>query len=58
MVIKPFNLVDQCHLPEMVADKKSTDGDSHLSIAHRKVQFKDDKGGWCDLESCDEMIIS
>lgn len=28
-----------------------------LSIAHRKVQFKNDKG-ICDLEHCDEMIIS
>lgn len=28
-----------------------------LSIAHRKVQFRNDKG-ICDLENCDEMIIS
>ena len=28
-----------------------------LSIAHRKVQFKNDKG-ICDLDNCDEMIIS
>jgi hypothetical protein len=28
-----------------------------LSIAHRKVQFKN-KRGICDLESCDEMVIS
>lgn len=28
-----------------------------LSIAHRKVLFKNDKG-ICDLDSCDEMIIS
>jgi hypothetical protein len=28
-----------------------------LSIAHRKVQFKNDKGN-CDLNNCDEMIIS
>jgi hypothetical protein len=28
-----------------------------LSIAHRKVQFKNDKG-ICDLNNCDEMIIS
>ena len=28
-----------------------------LSIAHRKVQFKNDKG-ICDLDKCDEMIIS
>jgi hypothetical protein len=28
-----------------------------LSIAHRKVKFKNDKG-FCDLENCDEMIIS
>jgi hypothetical protein len=28
-----------------------------LSIAHRKVQFKNNKGN-CDLNSCDEMIIS
>lgn len=28
-----------------------------LSIAHRKVKFQNDKGG-CDLNNCDEMIIS
>jgi len=28
-----------------------------LSIAHRKVQFKNDQG-ICDLDNCDEMIIS
>jgi hypothetical protein len=28
-----------------------------LSIAHRKVLFKNDKG-ICDLDNCDEMIIS
>jgi hypothetical protein len=28
-----------------------------LSIAHRKVQFKNEKGS-CDLNNCDEMIIS
>jgi hypothetical protein len=28
-----------------------------LSIAHRKVLFKNSKG-ICDLENCDEMIIS
>jgi len=28
-----------------------------LSIAHRKVQFKNAKG-ICDLDNCDEMIIS
>jgi hypothetical protein len=28
-----------------------------LSLAHRKVQFKNDKGN-CDLDSCNEMIIS
>ena len=28
-----------------------------LSIAHRKVQFKN-KNGACDLNNCDEMIIS
>jgi hypothetical protein len=28
-----------------------------LSLAHRKVQFKNDKG-ICDLDNCDEMIIS
>jgi hypothetical protein len=27
-----------------------------LSIAHRKIQFKNVKG-ICDLENCDEMII-
>jgi hypothetical protein len=28
-----------------------------LSVAHRKVQFKNDKG-ICDLGNCDEMIIA
>jgi hypothetical protein len=28
-----------------------------LSIAHRKVQFKNDKG-ICDLDNCNEMIIT
>jgi hypothetical protein len=28
-----------------------------LSIAHRRVQFKNEKG-ICDLDNCDEMIIS
>ena len=28
-----------------------------LAIAHRKVQFKN-KNGICDLNNCDEMIIS
>lgn len=28
-----------------------------LSIAHRKVQFRNDKGN-CDFDQCDEMIIS
>ena len=28
-----------------------------LSLAHRKVQFKNDKG-ICDLDNCDEMIVS
>jgi len=28
-----------------------------LSLAHRKVQFKNAKGT-CDIENCDEMIIS
>ena len=28
-----------------------------LSLAHRKVQFKNDKG-ICDLNHCDEMIIT
>jgi hypothetical protein len=28
-----------------------------LSIAHRRVQFKNENG-ICDLENCDEMIIS
>ena len=103
LVIKPFNVVDQCHLAEMSVEKMPTDGDPFeiqgeiyyvcekisdqqtdsieigviplvvrdpanvsnikeyihcLSIAHRKVMFKNDKGGCCDLESCDEMIIS
>jgi hypothetical protein len=29
-----------------------------LSIAHRRVLFKRENGGSCDLESCDEMIIT
>lgn len=28
-----------------------------LSIAHRKVQFRNNKG-ICDLDNCDEMIIA
>lgn len=28
-----------------------------LSIAHRRVQFRNSKG-LCDLENCDEMIIT
>jgi hypothetical protein len=28
-----------------------------LSLAHRKVLFKNEKG-YCDLENCDEMIIT
>lgn len=28
-----------------------------LSLAHRKVQFKNSKGS-CDIESCDEMVIT
>jgi hypothetical protein len=28
-----------------------------LSLAHRKVQFKNDKG-ICDLDNCNEMILS
>jgi len=28
-----------------------------LSLAHRKVLFKNNKGT-CDLENCDEMVIS
>jgi hypothetical protein len=28
-----------------------------LSIAHRKVKFRNEKG-FCDLKDCDEMIIS
>jgi hypothetical protein len=28
-----------------------------LSLAHRKVLFKNEKG-CCDMESCDEMVIS
>lgn len=28
-----------------------------LSLAHRRLQFKNDKGN-CDLANCDEMIIS
>jgi hypothetical protein len=28
-----------------------------LSIAHRKVRFRNSKG-YCDLENCDEMVIS
>jgi len=28
-----------------------------LSIAHRRVQFKN-KNGICDITNCDEMVIS
>jgi len=28
-----------------------------LSLAHRKVQFKNRRGS-CDMENCDEMVIS
>jgi hypothetical protein len=103
MVIKPFNVIDQSHLPEVPVDKFPTDGDPLeiegemyyvcrdvlnqksdtrvigviplvvrnpsrvsnineyircLTIAHRRVQFIDKKGGCCDLDSCDEMIIT
>lgn len=102
IVIKPFNLIDQTHLPEMTVDHILTDGDpleikgemyyvceninEHpfnspvvgviplvvrnpakinninsyikcLSLAHRKVQFKNEKG-LCDFDNCDEMVIS
>ena len=101
-VIKPFNVIDQSHLPEILVDQLPTDGDpleikgemyyvcetdfkqefdspligviplvvrdpakvsniktyiKCLSIAHRKVLFKNIRG-ICDLENCDEMIIS
>ena len=101
-VIKPFNVIDQTHLPEISVDQLPTDGDpleikgemyyvcetdfkqefdsaligviplvvrdpakvsniktyiKCLSIAHRKVLFKNTRG-ICDLENCDEMIIS
>jgi hypothetical protein len=102
MVIKPYNVVDQTHMPELSVDQIPTDGDPLeikgemfyvcesvltrqlgspvigviplvvrnpanvqnineyircLSIAHRKVQFKNAKGV-CDIENCDEMIIT
>lgn len=102
VVIKPFNVVDNTHLPEMSVDEVPTDGDpleikgevyfvceniyakrfdppligviplvvrnpanvsnikeyiKCLSIAHRKVLFRNSKGV-CDLENCDEMIIT
>lgn len=102
VVIKPYNVIDQTHLPELTVDQIPTDGDpleikgemyyvcenvfkQHdaylqigviplvvrnpskvlninsyiecLSLAHRKVQFKNAKGV-CDMENCDEMTIS
>jgi hypothetical protein len=102
IAIRPFNVIDNKELPEMIVEQLPTDGDpleinremyyvcenlkvkqsDHqrigviplvvrnpmnvsnieeyihcLSLAHRKVQFKNDKGN-CDLENCDEMIIS
>jgi hypothetical protein len=29
-----------------------------LSIAHRRVLFKNKSGGCCDLDNCEEMIIT
>jgi hypothetical protein len=102
VMIKPFNVIDQTDLPEMVVDQTPVDGDpleiegelyyvceqdykqqtdipvigviplvvrnpakvknikeyiQCLSIAHRKVQFINE-GKICDLNNCDEMIIS
>jgi hypothetical protein len=102
MVIKPFNVVDQTELPEIVVDQSPSEGDpveiegelyyvceincqkqsgqmavgllplvvrdptkvknieqylKCLSIAHRKVLFRNEKG-CCDFDSCNEMIIS
>jgi hypothetical protein len=103
MVIRPFNVIDQSHLPEVSVEQYPTDGDpleihgemyyvcknviDHeseegvigviplvvrnpssvsnineyircLTIAHRRVQFKDKTGVRCDLDNCDEMIIT
>jgi hypothetical protein len=102
LVIKPFNVVDETHLPEISVNEIPTDGDpleikgemyyvcqkvfqeqpdtrlvgviplvvrnpakvsnikyyiECLSIAHRKVLFKNAKG-ICDIDNCDEMVIS
>jgi hypothetical protein len=102
IVIKPYNVVDKVHLPEISVDCIPTDGDpleiekelyfvcesdsgpetdlpvigviplvvrnpcnvpnirdyiKCLSLAHRKVQFKNKKGA-CDLDHCEKMIIS
>jgi hypothetical protein len=102
LLIRPFNVVDQADLPEILVDKIPSDGDpleidkelyyvcenasrynydkqkigviplvvrnpskvlnikdyiECLSIAHRKVLFKNENG-ICDLENCDEMIIT
>jgi hypothetical protein len=102
LVITPFNVVDKAKLPEMVVDRRPSDGDpleingelyyvcenislqqadspmigviplvvrnpskvtdiekyiECLSLAHRKVLFKNAKG-ICNLTNCDEMIIS
>jgi hypothetical protein len=102
IIVKPLNLIDSTHLPEVVLDQKLTTGDpleingemfyvcelpgrestdssvlpliplvvrnpanipdikeyiKCLSMAHRRVQFRN-RQGVCDLESCDEMIIT
>jgi len=48
-------------IPLVVRNPRDVTNISHyiqcLSLAHRKVQFKNDKGN-CDLDNCDEMIIS
>jgi hypothetical protein len=101
-IIRPFNVVDNAHLPEISVDKTLTDGDpleiegemyyvcenadnkqsdpsvvgviplvvrnpanvenineyiKCLSLAHRKVLFKN-ANGICDIDNCDEMVIS
>jgi hypothetical protein len=48
MVIKPYNVIDQTHLPEISVDQIPADGDP-LEIAGE---------GICDLQNCDEMIIT
>ncbi len=102
LVIRPYNVIDRTHLPEMSVNQTPSDGDALeidgemfyvceganrsqsdssvigviplvvknpanvkniqnyldcLSLAHRKVLFKNNKGT-CDLDNCDEMVIT